>query len=219
MKGFSKGNFEGLLELLEKEWTQVEDQERLITEALTFGKKLNEEIVKNLHSLFGENLSFVSIISPEWTVERKVSRFSSQEKKYFTRFFMRSQIKVKVSPFKKFKFLVKWKEKLKDPETAPENYKINPQTTGQLKIQLVEKHEKSKTVLLSPMKQYEVAEELKDKIDLSSIDKAIRLKVQFSQKEDKDKLIISLELAQLQTVLLEQILNYLFRKLKKILLE
>ncbi|MHA1911540.1 MAG: hypothetical protein ACTSYA_07575 [Candidatus Kariarchaeaceae archaeon] len=219
MKGLSKGYFEELLELLETEWKRAEDQEILTTEALSFGKKINIEIIKNLHSLFGGHLSYVSIISPEWMIEKRISRFSSQEKVYFTRFFMRSQVKIRVSPITKLKFLIKWNEKLKDPKITPENYKMGSMTTGQLKIQLIEKHEKTKASLLSPMKQYEVAEKFKETINLSTIDRAIRLKVQFSQKEDKDKLIISLELAQLQTVQLELILQYLFTKLKKLLFE
>lgn len=223
MKGFSKGNIEGLLELLEREWTkgqdQTQDREVLISEALSFGKKFNIEIVKTLHSLFGRHLSFTSIISPEWSVESNISRFSSQEKNYFTRFYIRLQVKVKVSPLKKFKFLIKWNEKLKDPKSAPENYKMSPTTTGHLKIQLVEKHEKTNKGILSPMKQYEVAEEIKEKIDPSLRNEAIKLKVQFSQKKEKDKLVINLELTRLQTDQLERIIKNLFAKLKEQLFE
>ena len=218
MKGYSKGNLEGLLELLEREWKQAQNQE-FTSEALSFGKKFNFEIVKLLHDLFGRNLSFSSIISPEWTFEKRTSRFSSHEKKYFTRFFMRSQIKIKVSPLKKLKFLIKWNEKLKDPETSPENYQMSPTTTGHLKIQLVEKHEKTSLALLPPMKQYKVAEDFKEKIDSSLINESIKLKVQFSQKKDRDKLVINLELTRLQTDQLEQILKNLFRKMKDHLFE
>jgi hypothetical protein len=219
IKGYSKGNLEGLLELLEREWKQAQNQEKLASEALSFGKKFNLEIVKLLHGLFGRHLSFTTIISPEWTLEKRTSRFSSHEKKYFTRFFIRSQIKIKVSPLKKLKFLIKWNEKLKDPETPPENHQMNPTTTGHLKIQLVEKHEKTNMILLPPMKQYEVAEDFKEKIDSSLVDEAIKLKVQFSQKKERDKLVINLELTRLQTDQLEQILKNLFRKMKDQLFE
>ena len=65
------------------------------------------------------------------------------------------------------------------------------------------------------MKQYEVAEKIKEKIDLSFSKEEVKLKVQFSQREDRDKLAINLELVGFQIIQFELLIKHLFGKLKE----